>query len=153
MSGAPSTVTALVAKVEEPQGLTRYEAQERQIEQSRERARSLAAQAKRAPHLEDAARQLKEAIDEDMLQIEASLSILQGELDRGRAQVELVQERVDQAREHVELVQERAQHVARHARHVVSQAQDWRSYVRAHPWRAVGISLALGFYLGSMLNS
>lgn len=134
--GALVTIRADVA-------LTRYAEERAQIELARSRADEHALAARQAPDLEDATRAIQRAIDEDMLQIEASLTILRSELDRGQAQVEEVAAR---ARE----VSQRASVISYNALERVSEARNWRSWVRSNPWKAVGIGLAVGFYVGGL---
>jgi ElaB/YqjD/DUF883 family membrane-anchored ribosome-binding protein len=98
-----------------------------------------------AAEFEDTAVRLHDAIARDKRSIESHLAALQVELDRGMEQVAETRDKVldlkDDAEERIELVKGK-----------IERLKDWRGLVRDYPWQTVGVSMALGFYLGSMLR-
>ncbi len=94
---------------------------------------------------EHAAHRLHDAIEQDKRSIERHLAELQVELERG---MEQVAETRDKALDFKEDVDEKLQEV----KSKLERLKDWKGIVRDYPWQTVGVSMALGFYLGSMLR-
>lgn len=98
-----------------------------------------------AAELEHTAVRLHDAIAQDKRSIESHLAALQVELDRGMEQVAETRDKVldikEEAEERLDIVKSQLERI-----------KDWKGLVRDYPWQTVGVSMALGFYLGSMLR-
>lgn len=87
---------------------------------------------------------LHQAIEDDREAIDIHLETLQRELEKGMDQVAEVKDRAVE-------IKDEAQLRLHYARQRLEHLKDWKQVVRRHPWETVGVSLAAGFVLGSML--
>lgn len=87
---------------------------------------------------------IHQAIEDNKEAIDVHLQTLQRELEKGMEQVAEVKDKAVE-------IKDEAQLRLQYARQRLEHMKDWRQVVRRHPWETVGVSLAAGFVLGSML--
>ena len=94
-----------------------------------------------------------EAIERDKEVFESHLAVFQSELERGMDQVAEVRDKALDVKDKAMHLKDRAMGIKDHLVERAERAKDWEGLVRDYPWQMVGVSVALGFYLGSMINS
>jgi ElaB/YqjD/DUF883 family membrane-anchored ribosome-binding protein len=114
-------------------------AEQRKLHSSQHAAEQWAVMASEKSEFVEQGHALQRAIDEDKRQIEESLAIIQRELDQ---QATPAVRSYHEARATLETTRHKAEQLA--------TPQFWLELVRQHPWRAVGVGFAAGFWIGSM---